>query len=45
MKALTKEECEQISGGILAQILIGIAIYDAVTDFMKGFADGVKSEM
>lgn len=45
MKELTKEEYEQVSGGIFAQILVGIAIYDAVSDFAKGFIDGVKSEM
>lgn len=45
MKELTALECERVSGGVIAQILIGIAVYDAVTDFAKGFVEGVKSEM
>lgn len=45
MKELTIDECTQASGGFIPQILLAIAVYDAVTDFAKGFADGVKSEM
>lgn len=45
MKELTSIECTQISGGNpLAAIVAAIAIYDAVTDFAEGFAEGVESE-
>lgn len=45
MKELTSIECDQVSGGNpLAAIVLAIAIYDGLTDFAEGFAEGVESE-
>ncbi|MEP6906494.1 MAG: class IIb bacteriocin, lactobin A/cerein 7B family [Pseudoxanthomonas sp.] len=43
MKELTEVEVAEVSGGFIPQILVAIAIYDAVTDFAKGYAEGVEA--
>jgi lactobin A/cerein 7B family class IIb bacteriocin len=43
MIELTEVEIAEVSGGIIPQLLIAIAVYDAVTDFAKGYAEGVEA--
>lgn len=43
MTELTNVEIAEVSGGIITQLLIAIAVYDAVTDFAKGYAEGVEA--
>ncbi len=44
MKEITSVECEQVSGGGFKEwVTAAIAVYDAVTDGVKGFIDGAKA--
>ena len=43
MRELTTAECEQANGGSGGWWAKAIAVYDAVTDGVKGFIDGAKA--
>ena len=43
MTELNEVEIAEVSGGFIPQLLIAIAVYDAVTDFAKGYAEGVEA--
>lgn len=43
MQVLKEQELGGVSGGFWAQVLVAIAVYDAVTDFAEGFAAGSEA--
>jgi lactobin A/cerein 7B family class IIb bacteriocin len=43
MQQLNSEDIYNVSGGFWLQVAAGIAIYDAATDFIKGFSEGINA--
>lgn len=47
MQQLDVIEVEQVSGGVIGQVIAGIgiaiAVYDAISDFREGWNEGVKN--
>lgn len=45
MIELSEAQCREVSGGnVVAAIVLGIAIYDAATDFIDGLIAGAMSQ-
>jgi hypothetical protein len=43
MQQLNSEDINNVSGGFWGKVLIAIAVYDAATDFIKGFNEGINA--
>lgn len=44
MQQLNSKDINNVSGGLWPQVLVAIAVYDAASDFIKGFSEGVNAQ-